>query len=89
MKAELKPLDGKYYGTEVSITKDGDDPGDFGEGLIQIWVMGNWEPSKRELEGYPDEYGDDFEICDSHYETETGLEIAELLVEAVNTKYGD
>jgi hypothetical protein len=82
MKAELKPLDGKYYGTEVSITSD-DNKG-FGEGLIQIWVMGNWEPSRRELEGYPDEYGDEFEICDSHYETETGLKIAELLVEAIN-----
>jgi len=89
MKALLEPLDGKYYGTEVSIVHTDEDPNEFQGGTIQIWVMGNHEPSRRELEGYPDEYGFEFEICDTHYETETGLEIAELLVEAVNTKYGD
>jgi len=82
MKAELKPLDGKYYGTEVAITRDGDDNRDFGEGLIQIWVVGNYEPSRRELDDWDT---DELELLsDSHYETETSLEIAELLVKAVN-----
>jgi len=96
MKAELVELEGKYYGTEVVIMDD--DP-NFQNGMIQIWVMGNWKASSRELESLRDNITDELEreptdkewedeqadyFCDSHYETETSLEIATKLVEAIN-----
>lgn len=87
MRAVLKPLEGKYYGTEVEIRGTHKDPVDFNNGFIQIWVMGNYEPSERELEHWRNsEWGGDepYEISDSHYETETSYEIAKKLVEAVN-----
>lgn len=111
MRAELQPLTGrKYYGTEVSITDDdwGNFHGRSYDGFVSIWVMGNYEPSRRELEGYEKRDGKwmrwepeeeykgriypgewvEYEISDSHYETETSLEIAELLVEAINAAHG-
>jgi hypothetical protein len=97
MKAELQPLEDKYYGTEIRI--DDADDNEFSEGLIQIWVMGNYKPSRRGLENLrrnwieetgmeptDEEWHDEKAsyFCDSHYETETSLHIAELLVKAIN-----
>ena len=105
MKAELVPFTGKkYYGTEVRITDEEWTGNSDYDGYMSIWVMGNYVPSRRELEGYekrddkwvrwePEEThagitypGEwiEYEISDSHYETETSLKIAELLVEAIN-----
>ena len=51
MKATLEPLVGKYYGTIITI--------DFGDGTeeINLWDMGDYEPSKRALaeRGYTEE----------------------------------
>lgn len=94
MKAELAPLEGKYYGTEVRILPT--DEKEFSEGHLLIWVAGNHKPSERELEGYELKDGKwqlydkeldewfEYEICDSHYETETSLALAMALIEAVN-----
>jgi len=46
MKATLMPLNGKYYGTKIAIT---DDAGNEYE--VELWNMGKWEPSDRELDG--------------------------------------
>lgn len=92
MKAELKPLVGKYYGTEVEISSTDKA---FGGGHVTIWVAGNYEPSEREivglqehheLEGYDPPTQEDFDeiACDSHYETQTSYEIACKLVAAIN-----
>ena len=48
MKAELKPLDGKYYGTEVEIVE-----GPYKGHVVTIWMStgaNGPEPSVRELE---------------------------------------
>lgn len=97
MRAQLGPLEGKYYGTKVVI----EDETNFSGGWVMIWIMGDYEPSRRELEGYElqedgrwtitvedegETYIDEYEICDSHYETKDALRIAELLVEAVNNE---
>lgn len=78
-KAELEPLRGKYYGSHVKLT------GPNGESdLIEVWVMGDHEPSERELADWDEgEYGP-FEISDSHYETAFGYEVCKLIVEAIN-----
>jgi len=89
MKAEIEPLDDrKYYGTEVSIADDTD----AALGFVTIWIGGTHNPSHRELARLKRHNGDseptqediDEWCCDSHYETETSLHIAELLVLAVN-----
>jgi len=100
MEASLAPLEGKYYGTKVIVHDEENFKGEW----IMIWVMGNYEPSRRELEGYEKRDGKwmrwepestyqgvtypgewyEYEVSDTHYESETGLRIAELLVEAIN-----
>jgi len=100
VKAEILPLSGKYYGTEVEVKFN--DP-EIQDGLIQIWITGNWKLSLREIgimreflsegltekevkETYPDGDKSMLEdwVCDSHYETETSYKIAQLLVDAIN-----
>jgi len=78
-KAELEPLQGKYYGSRITLTgPDGATDG------IEVWVMGDHEPSERELADWDEaEYGP-YEISDSHYETRMGYAICNLIVEAIN-----
>lgn len=84
MKAELLPLKGKYYGTIVEIT---DEETGYQE-EVRVWYMGNYKPSHRELDDWAKSWsgrdGDPWEACDSHFESEQGLEIAERLVKAIN-----
>jgi hypothetical protein len=48
MRAWISGLtDRKYYGTEVNITDENDE---FADGGISIWVMGNYKPSRRQIE---------------------------------------
>ena len=76
MYAEIKSLTGKYYGTEVVIhTKNGDC-------IVTVWHMGDFKPSRRELEKLDQE--EEFEAFDSHYETKDGFEIAQKIQEAFN-----
>ena len=46
MKAKLEPLNGKYYGTKITVTSDSGT--DY---QITIWDNGDYVPSQRELDG--------------------------------------
>lgn len=78
MKAEIKPLHGKYYGTEIKLEN--------GERIV-VWLRGDGKPSRRELEGitYEEAVEDDY-FCDSHYETEFCLSVCEAIVKALEAK---
>lgn len=56
MKVEIKPLEGKYYSTDLVVTSDKwDNP-------LYISIAGHstWEPSPREIEnGWDPDYGMD------------------------------
>jgi hypothetical protein len=99
MKAKLKPLTGKYYGTEIEIDfEDGSD-----KEVIKFWNTYGLEPSKRELElfGYTQEQWDKNElidngyngmtpikqmdlICNSHFESKLTYERALKVIAAIN-----
>lgn len=84
MKAKLEPLDGKYYGSSISVRLD---DGSFGE--INVWIHDRrWIPSRRELERWrfktPEEAKDNDVTCDSHFESDVGYEICLKIVEALN-----
>lgn len=81
MKAKLLDLDGKYYGTEVEIS----DNNDKSLGVIKIWIH-NGKASTREYDTEEElnEMYNDGLFCDEHYETETDLKIADILVNAIN-----
>ena len=78
MKAKLLSLDGKYYGTKIAVSYDGC------ESLIEVWHMGNYKPSARELRDWNEVNDGPYETCDSHFESESSLEIAERIVKALN-----
>lgn len=70
MKAILKPLNGKYYGTEIQINfEDGGDTETF-----KLWDSGDYEPSVRELEsmGYTQQQWDNNELVSEGYSDEKG-----------------
>ena len=99
MKAKLKPLNGKYYGTEIEIEfEDGSD-----NEVIKFWNTDGFEPSIRELEsnGITQKQWDNNElidngwdgkskakemdiICDSHFESKLTYERALAVVSALN-----
>lgn len=85
----LKPLSGKYYGTEIV---DAD-----GEHVCTIWDHSRGDPglSEREMAvlfpsgGHPLTDAEKVEavsewMCDAHYESIGDYEVARLIVEAVN-----
>lgn len=99
MKAELQPLDGKYYGTIISITE-----GPLEDNEIKIWMRsddwsrpnGGAQPSDREL-AYQQITRDEHErlyhsdpdstpadISGGHYESIATLRIATAIVRALN-----
>src|SRR6266566_3770750 len=102
MHAELKPLEGKYYGSLVEIFDDANDS----IGVIVVWLNpqqdADYKPSERELEAWQDmlrrdcsslqEYENltdeekEYEICDNHYESVVGLKVCNTLVVALNKK---
>ena len=98
MRARIKPLSGKYYGTVIVI-----DDGPLTGREINLWFASG-EPSRRELQsqGYAVEqwqqnalvdYGDIGKvpirqadvICDSHYECAQTLRVAEAFVTALQS----
>lgn len=100
MKANIFPLEGKYYGTIIGIE---DDLGNTYE--IKLWNNGNYEPSDRELDGICtiEEWRADVrlpekndwwpegipakeavEICDSHFESRETYELAKKIVDLIN-----
>jgi hypothetical protein len=99
MKAILKPLEDKYYGTEIELHFD---DGEEKE-VIKFWNSGDFEPSIRELErlGYTQEQWDKNEkvdngcggkteirkmdlICDSHFESRLTYERALKFLRLIN-----
>src|SRR5690606_30597007 len=99
MKAILKPLTGKYYGTEIQI--------DFQDGgnteTIKLWDTGDFTPSVRELElwGYTEQQWENNELvdngwggktpikqmdltCDSHFESKLTYQRALKLLNLIN-----
>lgn len=81
VRAELLPLKGKYYGSEIALY---DAEGDHTD-TIQVWVFGNdYTPSERELEGWDEEEYGPYEVCDSHFESRLGYEICQRIVKAIN-----
>lgn len=77
--AELAPLEGKYYGTKIILRNP-----EGSEAWILVWVnrVGNYKPSERELESL--EEGEEYEVCDDHFESETSLNICRKIVAALN-----
>ena len=97
MKAIIRPIEGKYYGTEIDIQTDSGR-----EAHLRVWVACG-EPSIRELQerGFTkDDWENNVDIddgwggkekirnagflCDSHYECKESLEIAQKIVSAIN-----
>jgi len=101
MQATLKPLNGKYYGTEVELVFGGEST------TITIYLRGDGTPSDRELRsslGCSRQEFDNNELilewggsmvpaqdmwndycCDSHYETQASFEAAQELVQGDST----
>lgn len=89
MKAEIEDLGKKYYGTTVTIHSDGG----IEQGCFQVWVMGDYEPSDREMvlareslempEAAKEELKTEW-LCDSHYETNLSYNIAKYIVDGIN-----
>lgn len=84
MNAKIEELEGKYYGTKISLMLD-----DGTESEIEVWIHDkSCQASHRELErgGYKTnaEAVADGWICDSHYESKIGYEICERIINALN-----
>lgn len=94
----IRPLKGKYYGTEIDIvTKCGNTT------TIKVWIcngipsdrelalagltMADWENDKEIDDGWGGKIGcrtvGDI-VCDNHYESELSLRIAQRIAEALN-----
>jgi hypothetical protein len=97
MIATLKPLDGKYYGTEIEV-KEGKEH----IATIKLWDDGDYTPSGRYLAeyGYTTEQWETNAIihddgwtghiknidlvCDSHFESKLTYERALKIISAIN-----
>ena len=80
LKAELLPLEGKYYGSRIALRSDDGQVDD----QIEIWIMGDYTPSERELEGWDEEEYGPYEVCDTHFESALGYEVCKFIVAAIN-----
>ena len=97
IRAKLKPLKGKYYGTKITL--------DFGgyEEEIELWDSAYFIPSERELnrDGFSKkEYEENIFVedgwggkqsiqellapCDSHFESQTTYERAIEIIKRIN-----
>lgn len=82
MKIYLEELKGKYYGTVIRYQVSPEDT----EKSIEVWDMGDYTPSRRQLEYWGlslDEAKEDGIMCDSHYETLRSYDIACVIVDAL------
>ena len=101
MKAKLRPLRGKYYGTEIEI--DFEDGSDIE--VIKFWNTDGFEPSIRELNKQfitqeqwdnnvivDDGWGGKINVreldlmYDSHFESKLTYERALKVIEVINNK---
>lgn len=92
----------KYYGTEVKITYTDSNQEDLisiwvmgnykpSEREYDVEIDGKFYVIDRDPFNDTEESSTnltlwEYEICDSHYETETGYKIAQLLVDAINNE---
>lgn len=80
MEARLLPLKGKYYGSIIEI----DTP--TGKTEIKVWHSADFVPSQRELEKHQmtiEEYRENNEPCDSHFESHFTHKLCEYLVNCI------
>lgn len=95
MTADIDPLEGKYYGTGITISDE------YGKCSIRVWRVGDGTPSKRQLSewGLTSEQWEqnaevdngwggmsgcrELYVCDSHYETHASYETATRIVSAL------
>jgi hypothetical protein len=83
IKAELAPLGGKYYGSDVIINSD-----DI-RSEIRFWKTYGYPPSKRQLEYWGmslEEATADLMMCDSHYESEYTYQLCMELIGRINSQ---
>lgn len=83
LHARLLPLEGKYYGSRIELTRSDGRDGD--EAWIVCWInsVSDYKPSERELEGWDEEEFGPYEISDDHYESQTCLTICNKIVETL------
>lgn len=80
MKAALRPLHGKYYGTRIELTSN-EESVEFAND-ITIWVSGG-KPSQRQLVQWEKE-GRSFDVYDEHYESAHSFDLAMTIIAALN-----
>jgi hypothetical protein len=85
MKAELKPLQGKYYGSQITIIQE-----DGSKNEINVWIHDKrLIPSQRELErgGYKNnkEACEDDHLIDTHFESDIGHKIYLKIIDTLNS----
>jgi hypothetical protein len=80
--AELVPLGGKYYGTEIVLINDETNT----KAYFQVWIneISDYRPSERELRGWDEQENGPYEICDNHYETDTAYKVCLAIEKALN-----
>lgn len=80
MKAILRPLKGKYYGTEIEIHFD---DGEEKE-VFKLWNSGDFEPSIRELEkyGYTQDQWDNNAMVDNGYGGEAEIRQMDIVTDS-------
>jgi hypothetical protein len=74
IKAELTPLVGKYYNTKINIKFNNRN---YELELNEVEKI--YKPSDREVTEDPE-----FEICDSHFESQDVYELAKIIVNKLN-----
>ncbi len=91
IKAEIMPIDSKYYGTKIQLTSQ-----NGVKAYVIVWInsiSSNYFPSEREYDfigqdgkAYILEDGEawEYEICDDHMETQAAYDICKKIVEAIN-----
>ena len=82
MKAKLKSLSGKYYGTIIELSSD-----EFGDDVefandIKIWISGG-DPSARQCQQWAADAAGEFR-GDGHYESTQSYTVATAIVAAIN-----
>jgi len=81
LKAKLLPLEGKYYGSIIEV----DTP--TGKTEIKVWHSADFIPSQRELDKQKmaiEEYRENSELSDSHFESHFTHKLCEYLVICIN-----
>lgn len=80
--ARKRPLDGsKHYGTQILISAFNDEATRHYPITIEVWHCEG--PASTEELALLHE-GEEFEYCDSHYQSQVEADICDAIVEAIN-----